>query len=341
MSYLDAGFDNNLIRNIYPDYESLEDSSIIGEILTAGAIPTGEITNALVASGILNSDNALIADLISASLNTQSKEILGSFTFGASGALAIATDADNGLWISPTGILAKKAGENTVAITAGGDATFGGTLVAAAGTLGSITAGTITGATIQTATSGARVVIKNENGVQFYDSDTYKGKIIADATQGIIYDTAGSSHFFRSATTEYAQINSNGLLLPSNKAIRFTGGAAIIGYGGYVKIEGSSGGTQDLRVEGNVYPNSDNAHQCGTSDKRWQDVNSEDAHIDDIYIGDRIYSSDGSQGVDSSAKEFATSFRWNGSDLQWKARSITVKDGLIVDVGSESSWRTV
>jgi len=57
---------------------------------------------------------------ISDTLDTSAKTILGDFTFGASGAIKMITDADNGLWISPTGILGKKAGVNTFAIDTSG-----------------------------------------------------------------------------------------------------------------------------------------------------------------------------------------------------------------------------
>jgi len=81
-------------------------------------------------------------NIINANLNTQTKQILGDFTFGASGAIKIITDANNGIWLSPTGILAKKAGNTTFVLETDGDATFAGSLLAASGTLGAITIGT-------------------------------------------------------------------------------------------------------------------------------------------------------------------------------------------------------
>lgn len=96
-------------------------------------------------AGAIDANGNFIHEIISTNLNTQTKQILGSFTFGSSGAIAIATDASNGLWLSPTGLLGKKAGATTFAIDTGGNATFGGALVAASGTLGTITAGTLNG----------------------------------------------------------------------------------------------------------------------------------------------------------------------------------------------------
>lgn len=337
MSYLEDGFDNNLIRNTYPDNESFEDSSILGEIITAGAIPTSEITSALVANGIINTDNNIITELISATLNTQAKEILSTFTFGTSGAIAMITDANNGIWISPTGILAKKGGNNTFALGIDGVATFAGNLSAPSGTLGTITAGTITGVTIQSAATGYRSVMTSGVGYALYNGATYLGKMSCSAAGSIIIDSLDNI-YFRDQSVQLAQIDTNGLILPSTKAVIFTGGGRLKDGGAYLKVEGAAGGVCDFQVEGNVYPNADNARQCGTSDKRWQDVNSEDAHIDDIYIGDRIYSSDNSQGIDSGSKEFVTTMRYDSGAIEYKHRSYTFKDGLLVAVGDESGW---
>ncbi len=124
-------------------------------------------SGATIAASI-DADGNFVNELISDNFNTQTKQILGSFTFGVSGAIAIATDASNGLWLSPTGLLGKKAGATTFAIDTGGNATFGGSLVAASGTLGSITAGTFTGCVFQTAASGARFVL-NADMMYFYN----------------------------------------------------------------------------------------------------------------------------------------------------------------------------
>jgi len=92
---------------------------------------------------------------IDAALDTSTKEILGDFTFGESGAIKMTTDADNGLWISPTGILGKKAGATTFSITTSGDATFQGSIASGS----TITGVTITGSTLQTGTTGKNVDI--------------------------------------------------------------------------------------------------------------------------------------------------------------------------------------
>ena len=138
-----------------------------------GAVTAGSIAGRSISTiaGAIDASG----HFIDACLNTSTKQILGDFTFGASGAIKMITDADNGLWLSPTGILGKKAGATTFAIDIEGNATFAGTLSAAAGTLGTITAGTlngltITGGTIQTASSGKRVTLAG-NTISLYDAD--------------------------------------------------------------------------------------------------------------------------------------------------------------------------
>jgi len=90
-------------------------------------------------SGAFDSSGNVITELINEKLNTATKEILGDFTFGASVAIKMITDADNGLWISPTGILGKKTGATTFSITTSGDVYLKGELAAAFGTLGALT----------------------------------------------------------------------------------------------------------------------------------------------------------------------------------------------------------
>jgi len=101
----------------------------IANILNTGIATFKKIT---ISGG---SDVSFISD----TLDTSTKTILGDFTFSSTGSIRMNTDSDNGLWISPTGILGKKSGNSTFSITTSGDATFAGTLTAASGTLGNIT----------------------------------------------------------------------------------------------------------------------------------------------------------------------------------------------------------
>ncbi len=99
-----------------------------------------------VLANAINASGNLVTDVINTKFNTSTEKILAEFEFEGSGALKIATDSNNGLWISPTGILAKKAGDTTLTITNDGDATFSGSVVGA-----DIFGTTITGGFIQTA----------------------------------------------------------------------------------------------------------------------------------------------------------------------------------------------
>jgi len=141
----------------------------------------------------INDDGQVITDLINTKLNTQTKQILSDFTFGTFGAIKIITDSNNGIWISPTGILGKKAGATTFSLTDTGDATFKGTVVAGSViacdiSADNITTGTLTGRTIQTAASGKRIVMETEG-------DYINDLLIYSDTQlelGIFGNTIGS-----------------------------------------------------------------------------------------------------------------------------------------------------
>lgn len=118
-----------------------------------------------------------INDVINSRINTQTAEILSDWTFGSSGSIKIATSSSSGIWISPTGILTKKNGDTTFALTLDGSATYKGEIAAS-----QITAGTLTGFTIQTASSGKRIRLHHDTYqgygvIDFYDSSGLVGRI--------------------------------------------------------------------------------------------------------------------------------------------------------------------
>jgi hypothetical protein len=136
-------------------------------------------------------------NIINTALNTSSKTILTDFTF-ESADYAGAFKAGNPTWsettglitggsgvlINARGILGANAGVATFTLDATtGNATFAGTLAAPNGTLGTITAGTITGATIQTAVpglaTGSAVVITGgmDQIIKLYHNTTEVGSI--------------------------------------------------------------------------------------------------------------------------------------------------------------------
>jgi hypothetical protein len=80
----------------------------------------------------------LITDVINSKFNTESRQILDEFVFGASGAIRISSDVNNGLWLSPTGILGKKSGATTFALDNSGNATFSGDITGSTGTFGAV-----------------------------------------------------------------------------------------------------------------------------------------------------------------------------------------------------------
>ena len=137
---------------------------------------------ATIIGGAIDSSGDFINDLINANLNTSAKTILGDFTFGVSGAIKMITDANNGLWISPTGILGKKAGVNTFTIDTGGNATFAGTLSAPSGTIGGWTIGatTLTGGLITLDSFNSRIksAVDVDNYVELYGNATAEDSYI-------------------------------------------------------------------------------------------------------------------------------------------------------------------
>lgn len=353
MNYLESGFNENLIRvSNNRDRGGMIDNVNFQEFIAPGSIPPAEVSGALVLSSLLNTDGDFLRDVITPTLDTKAKEILGEFTFQGSGALAINTDASNGIWISPTGILAKKAGVNTLAIGADGSAVFGGTLSAVSGTFGIITAGvikansvwigeisghtgisltgtdykniffrrdsdgviffrineggatsltydsssgalvitggtisagTITGSTVQTATTGYRTRMTSANGLQLMNGATQVGLLKADSASSVILQSADNIYLY-SGGNQMAFFTANSLDFPASYYVTWAGQGRIRGNAAYLKIEGSTGGNWDMRLEGNFYPETDNAYSCGASDRRWGTVFAEDMRCDDLLV---------------------------------------------------------
>ena len=98
----------------------------------------GSVVGTIVQEGIANTPfpiSETVREVISKSLNTQSKKILGNYTFGVHGAMAIGTyesGVSGDIKISPDGIVGRNnAGETTFSIDGTtGSATFKGTLLA-------------------------------------------------------------------------------------------------------------------------------------------------------------------------------------------------------------------
>lgn len=167
-------------------------STIISSGTTAfSAGPTGSPTVTITQAGIITAVGAIIdgtstlggrlASTVATAINssghfidnaidTSTKNILGSFSFGVSGALQIGTfsaGVSGDIKISPAGIVGRNSSNiNTFTIDATtGNASFRGNITGS-----TITGTTITGGTIQTAASGQRVEMANTNQINFYNN---------------------------------------------------------------------------------------------------------------------------------------------------------------------------
>jgi len=200
-----------------------------------------------LADAIDNNAN-LITDVINQRFNTSSKQILDNFTFGASGALKMAIDNNNGLWISPGGILGKNSsvlGGVSFSIDNSGNATFIGTITAS-----TITGGTVTGTLIQTdvhANTGVKMSASLE-GIAIYG----QAMRIYD-TAGTLYGTIGGGGGYYNITV----IGRNILLDCGVTNTVFITGAAIA---------------------------STNGASCGLSSQYWSNVYTNNITLSSSYI---------------------------------------------------------
>lgn len=157
----------------------------------------------VIASAIDPSGN-----FVSDSINLSTKTILKDFTFAGyewafktgniawnrtTGTLSSGT----GILINNKGIIGAKNGAATFSITTDGDAIFAGKLESPNGKLGTITAGTIIGATIKTASSGGRIEVTSGGMIRAINgSNTTRIKMQQE--QLVFYDSSGneSGYFY-------------------------------------------------------------------------------------------------------------------------------------------------
>lgn len=172
------------------------------DIATGGLDYVGSFDNGILTTAILTGAISALGHFIDDRLNTSTKEILGDFTFGVSGALKMITDANNGLWISPTGLLGKKLGVTTFSIDTSGNATFAGTLSGASGTFGTITSGSLTGVVI----TGSTINITT-GALNFYDGVTKRMTVDTLSTSAyfsLLNDAGGSENTLYITAANYA-----------------------------------------------------------------------------------------------------------------------------------------
>lgn len=151
---------------------------------------------------------------LDAILDAQTAEIIAEWTFKDSGALAIKVNASNGIWLSPTGILAKKAGVTTFAITSSGDATFGGSLIAGVSIESPvITGGTITGALMRTSSTGGRVEVRDsDDTIRIYDTGGTNRMVLSGATLTFLAPNGTGGGQLQAGGTDQLTINVGGTL---------------------------------------------------------------------------------------------------------------------------------
>jgi len=252
-------------------------------------------------------NNQLIVDVVNERFDTSTKEILSDFTFGASGAIKMITDANNGVWISPTGILGKKAGVTTFAIDISGNVSVRGDVVITggsgianltdAGALatedtigvsdcdstiisgGKIITGLLTANNIQTGTLNASLVTVSNINASNINTGTLTGITInvnGDALR--VRDTSG---------------NQVGYMYGISSSIFRVFGATTSAGGGSVTLEldASSGYIKSRAL--NFHPYNDNESYLGGSttssggslgsDKTWKYVGAQVVDAKDLY----------------------------------------------------------
>ena len=161
--------------------------------------------------------------------------------FGGSGGLLL--KADN---IAANAITANEIAANTI-------------------TASQISASGLTGALIQTAASGYRAVMTSANGFQLYNGATYLGKMSCSASGSVIIDSLDNI-YFRDQSVELAHMGDDGFYLPAGHSIYFASGTTITDTGSECRFD------RQVRVAGTIYPSSDENHNCGASDKKWNNV---------------------------------------------------------------------
>jgi hypothetical protein len=173
----------------------------------------------------------------------------------------INSDANNGVWISPTGILAKQAGSTTLTIPISGSPTFKGTILADSVvscdiSCDRLTSGTITGQTFRTAAPAAGVG---------------SSVVITGGTNQAItlYHNADLRATIKGFTTEGDQVTYLSLVAASGRYIKLKNS--------YTEFDG------DLATQ-KIYPRDDNEYELGDLNKRWSKGHFEDIDVDDLHV---------------------------------------------------------
>lgn len=189
-------------------------------------IPNISVPKAIVASQV-----------ISESLDTQSRSIKGNYTFEQMGAIQIGTSV-SGVAISPTGLLATKNGVATVTITNSGDATFAGTVAAGAVIATTIDATQITGQIVNAQIANidyAKINNVSVSSAQIQDAAITNAKIANAA----ITDAKISNLSAGKITAGTLSVGGNGQVVAINIARNGTNGFLKWDDGSKVWVDGS------------------------------------------------------------------------------------------------------
>lgn len=206
-------FEVNVKDGLFIGGETFADAkfgvNFLGEMFASLILIKNDLGQILIDS---NSSTGDYVQLINSTLNTQEKEILGEYTFEGSGAIKIANDSNNGLWLSPSGILGKKAGVTTFALTNAGNLTMKGTLLAGSAVVaGDITSGgTILGCNIVSSTNTNRVEMRNGNYFRVIVGGAESGRIYGDSG-GDIYIQGDDDVIFRAGGSSRCQVTTGSL----------------------------------------------------------------------------------------------------------------------------------
>lgn len=143
-----------------------------------------------------------------------------------------------------------------------------------------ISGGTITGRTLQTATTGYRVKVNGSNNkIEFLSNDSVKASIYTDSTYDVNIDTADAITFLRNGTGYLTfDYDSGAAAMHATLAVN---GKLAWSTGRFLQ-----GKSADIECDGNFIPNGDNAYTLGNNSVQWLDGRFEDIHVDDLYVAD-------------------------------------------------------
>lgn len=299
-------------------------------------------------------DGGSNVQFISDTLNTTAKTILSDFDFGTTDYAGAVKSGDitwntstgavtggSGVVVYRSGIVGAAAGVTTFSIDAAtGSATFAGTLSAPNGTLGTITSGTIYGATIKQDNTSYPDFVLDTNGLTLHGEKTFY-----KFTDGTSIATVGAtSTKFKITTETNSDIDIIGggnitIQAPAGKSLTLRSdnadGEIFMGAAGNIEIGAPTGqslvlesdngdGKIDMQSNGNIVistasatpkcefdctvrPQTDNAEYFGGSSNRWINIYTYEINVKtlvDFQSNTTGSTTDGAMWYDGDTDEF-------------------------------------